>query len=202
MKLLEAIFRPFIILGSVQIIIGYFMSISKTTLEKAASGENLIYVSVLLIVLTIAWQAKGLYSFFRNPLKKNRYKQVVYLLTIGIGLLTIVWWASSYLVYHLIGEGELYKFLSRYYLNMGIEGSGFSIWRFVGGLFAATVIGSALAAAIFCVLMFGRLGFGLSISLAFHNWANGMRFDFSLFYEIMIGFISETGLNDPLAPPL
>ncbi len=151
------------------------------------------FFSLIIYLFFVLWQLKGLTDFIRKP-SSSLYKRIVYSSTIYLGLALVTLWVFSIIFYHLVGFTSVNNFLIELIgENMLLIDQSLisTLWI----IFLVFGLSYGLAGVIAIALMFGRIGLGATVCLAFNTYMISGQLDFSKFYDIALGFIFE-GIGD------
>lgn len=164
--------------------------------EEMVPGKHLLWLSVGVSGLFFIWQIIGFIQLYRSP-KKLRFRRGITVIVGGWSIFVFVYALVLNIMAYRGGEAaKAWVATSQQgFKDLIIPDTGFYTIAFY--LFYILVMAVISGVLLFCFFMLGRLGFGISLGLAIHNWANGAGLDFSAFLESFFGqLLPEITLSD------
>lgn len=174
----------FSIFGVIVVLFNIYWDLSDKYTPLIAHGTNYIYVPILIFLGFCYWQFKQLREgfIFKENSVGSKIVKGIFALSIGIACFIIL---TNVAVY--FGPEAIRTFAA----NISTMGTDpphdAGILRLLlQGFWEGGIIAGIIFAFLFYLLRFGLFTAGLAISITIHNCLNGLEFDLSTLYDLVL----------------
>lgn len=174
----------FSIFGVIVVLFNIYWDLSDKYTPLIAHGTNYIYVPILIFLGFCYWQFKQLREgfIFKENSVGSKVVKAIFVLSIGFACFVILTYVAVY-----FGSDAIRNFAANISTIVPDPPRDSGISRLLyQGFWEGGIIAGLVFASLFYLLRFGLFTAGLAISIALHNFLNGLEFDLSTLYNLVL----------------